>query len=99
MGAQREHESAVPATVTQCLERERAGQRIGTRSAILLRDRQPLDADLRALPPQVAGKQLLAITVEQSIVQHFPRESQGSVIEQTLLLGQGKVHQASSFRR
>ena len=56
------------------------------------------DLTLRKRTAVRAAHQLVAVPLEQSIVQHLFRESHRPVVEEPLLLRQSKVHQTSSFK-
>jgi hypothetical protein len=94
-----EDQAAVPATVPKCLQCNRTGHGIQARSAILLRSRQALQTDLRALAPQLARESLIAVAFLKPVIQGALRELDHTLAQDPLLLAQRKIHQPISFNR
>jgi hypothetical protein len=86
------------AAVAERFERDRARQRVAAAAAVLLGHGKPLDADLGALAPQLAGEGLLAVALDDIAVEDVAREPDDVLPEHALFFGEREIHQSFAFR-
>src|SRR5437867_7926777 len=99
MGAEGETEPAVVAAIAERFKRNCAGKRIQPTSTVCLRDWQPSQSYFAAFAPEVPAEYLIAIPLDESVIELRVREANDLLAELFLLLRQGEVHQAISVRR
>ena len=69
MGTEREDQPAIVAAIAERFQRYGTGKRVQTAAAVLLWNRESLQADLAALAPQLAGETLFPIALDYCLVQ------------------------------